>query len=366
LKERLRVTRRFAWQYTRTDACRSNFVDWDFLEKLESASPMGITVSVIVPTLNRRSLLERLLQSLFGQTLSSDKFEVIVVNDGSADDTAELVKAFQHKQSNLVFFEQQRRGPAAARNTAGRAARGKYLAFTDDDCVPAEDWLERLIEVFERTGAVAVQGRTSTNDAACSPLTNQVKNEKGMFGVPTCNAGYRKDIFDQVGGFDESFPFPHNEDADLAWRVEKLGRIPFAPEVHVIHPPRRETLRQRANWVRFMESDFLLFAKHPDAYRERCTASPWFTIYRQAFVIAQIGALKASAKCLLPPFNPRCFLEGIALVLARGWNLIRFYPYYLRAAKRYRYLDQKPRPADSSLRPEGPDIKAANGQHLNQ
>lgn len=296
---------------------------------------MGIEASVIVPTHNRCGLLERLLQSLFGQTLSPDRFEIIVVSDGSTDGTRELVEALRKEHGNLVFIEQASRGPAAARNAACRAARGKYLAFTDDDCVADRDWLERLLEVFDRTDAVAVQGRTSTDEAACTPLTNQVKNETGMYGVPTCNAGYRKQIIEIVGGFDESFPFPHNEDADLAWKVEKLGPVPFVPEVHVVHPPRPETLFQRAHWVRYLESDFLLFAKHPDAYRERCTASPWLTIYRQAFIVAQFGALKASLKYLLPPSKPRFFFQGIGLVLVRGFNLVRFYPFYLRAAWRY-------------------------------
>lgn len=296
---------------------------------------MGIQISVIVPTFNRCCLLKRLLESLFQQSLAPEDFEIIVVSDGSTDGTAEAVKALQRERKNLVLIEQKNLGPAAARNRAARAARGKYLAFTDDDCLVAKDWLEKLIRVFERTDAVAVQGRTTTDEAACTPLTNQVKNETGMYGVPTCNAAYRKEIFDAAGGFDESFPFPHNEDADLAWRAEYWGRIPFAREVHVVHPPRRESLFRRAYWVRYLESDFLLFAKHPEAYRERCTASPWRTIYRQAFVVAQLGALKASGRCLFPPFKPQCFLEGIGLVLVRGFNLIRFYPFYLRAARRY-------------------------------
>ncbi len=297
---------------------------------------MPIDVSVIVPTHNRRGLLERLLQSLFRQTLSPDRFEIVVASDGSTDGTAEMVKALQKTHENLMFMEQQNQGPATARNAASRAARGKYLAFTDDDCIAADDWLEKLVKVFERSNAVAIQGRTSTVRSERTPLTIEVENERGMHGVPTCNAAYRKDVFHTAGGFDESFPFPHNEDADLAWRAEELGPIVFAPEVHVIHPPRRETLLRRARWVRYLQSDFLLFARHPEAYRRRCTASPWLTIYRQAFVFAQLGDLKSSVKYLIRPFKPRCFFEGIGLVLVRGWNLIRFFPDYCRASRRYR------------------------------
>lgn len=297
---------------------------------------MEVMVSVIVPTFNRCALLERLLQSLFEQTLSPDLFEILVVNDGSTDATAKIVDTFQNEHKNLRLLEQANRGPAAARNKAAREARGMYLAFTDDDCVATRNWLENLIKAFNETGAVGVQGRTSTIESACSPLTNQVRNEDGMCGVPTCNAGYRKDIFECVGGFDESFPFPHNEDADFAWRVEKSGPIPFVREVHMMHPPRLETLWRRAYWVRYLESEFLLFAKHPELYRRRCSASPWYAIYWRAFLLAEFDGLKASAKYLIRTFNPRYFIQSIALVLVRGWNLIRFYPFYLKAARRYR------------------------------
>jgi len=302
---------------------------------------MGIQITVIVPTCNRKDFLTKLLSSLFQQTLPPDQYEVVVVSDGSTDGTGDLVRALQEQHPNLVLLEQRNQGPAAARNAGARVARGEYLAFTDDDCIASRDWLERTSRVFERTGAGVVQGRTSTDREARSPLTNQVDNERGMYGVPTCNAAYRKGIFSAVGGFDERFPFPHNEDADLAWRAERLGPVVFAPEVHIIHPPRRETLWGRAYWVRYLESDFLLYAKHPEAYRQRCSASPWHTIYWRAFVVAQFGGLKSSVKYLVRPFKPRYFFQGNALVLVRWWNLIRFYPFYLRAARRHRRASVK-------------------------
>jgi glycosyltransferase involved in cell wall biosynthesis len=302
---------------------------------------MEVKVSVIVPTLNRCALLERLLRSLFEQTLSQDLFEILVASDGCADGTVNLVQMLQKDHKNLRLLEQGRRGPAAARNTAARIAKGEYLAFTDDDCVAPKQWLENLVKGFIETGAAGIQGRTSTIEAECSPLTNEVRNEKGMSGVPTCNAAYRKDIFQRVGGFDESFSFPHNEDADLAWRIEKLAPIRFLREVHMIHPPRRETLCRRAHWVRYLETEFLLFAKHPEAYR-RHSSSPWRTIYGHVFVIAAFFGLKSAIKYLFPPFRPRYFMEAIALVLVREWNLLRFYPHYRKAAMRHRGLQVEP------------------------
>src|SRR5690349_5294945 len=120
----------------------------------------ALRISVIVPTRNRRELLLRLLDSLFGQTLPADEYEIIVVSDGSTDGTSEAVALLAEQHPHLRLLERAQGGPGAARNTAARQAKGKCLAFTDDDCVPSPQWLEKLIETFERSEAVAVEGRT--------------------------------------------------------------------------------------------------------------------------------------------------------------------------------------------------------------
>lgn len=299
---------------------------------------MAVEVSVIVPTFNRRKLLTRLIKSLFNQTMPEDRYEVVLVSDGSTDGTVEAVRAFQQQHRNLRLVEQRNRGPAAARNAGVRASRGQYLAFTDDDCVVSQNWIEAIMAAFERTGALAVQGRTSTDRSACTPLTHQVHNPKGMYSAPTCNVAYRKSVFDSIGGFDESFPFPHDEDTDFAWRAEKLGQIVFAPEAHVLHPPRIQTLAVRASWVRFLQSEFLLYAKHPEVYQARCSATPWLTIYGRIFVVNQLAELKSSFGYLVRHFRPRQFAIGVAVVMVRWCYLVRFFPDYLRASRRARAM----------------------------
>ncbi len=319
---------------------------------------MGIDVSVIVPTRNRCGCLERLLDSVFHQTLPVDRFEVIVVSDGSTDGTADLVRTAQATHKNLRLLEQACKGPAAARNTGVGMARGQFLAFTDDDCVVSPDWLEQLVGAFARTSAVGIQGRTTTDWDKRTPLTNEVINEHGTCGVPTCNAAYRKTVYEAVGGFDESFRFPHNEDAEFAWRVERLGPIVFVPEVHVHHPPRMETLSKRAYWVRYLETEFLLRRKHPELYRQRCGSSPWLTIYWRGFVVTQLKTLRNNLRYLLVPFRPTYFVQGNALVLLRWWNLIRFYPHYLRAARKYGLMASERSLAQPARLPTVPALKA--------
>ena len=192
---------------------------------------------------------------------------------------------------------------------------------------------------------MALQGRTTTDRLARTPLTHQIEVlSHWPAALPTCNAAYRKDVFDQVGGFDVGFKFAHNEDADLAWRVEEVGRIVFAPQVHIIHPPRKDRFWKSARWVRYLESDFYLYYKHPAKYRNYISASPWWTIYWKFFFVAQFGLMKSCCKCLVYPFRPLHFVGGIGLVIARGFNMIRFLPDYWKAQSRYRAKFLKAQP----------------------
>jgi len=272
------------------------------------------------------------------QTLSKNHYEVIVVSDGSTDGTADMVRQFKGDFGNIEVLNLSNRGPGAARNAGARVAQGEYLAFTDDDCLAVPDWLEQLVQAFERTGALGIQGRTTTNRPARSPLTHQIEIlSPCLTSMPTCNASYLKSAFDKVGGFDEAFRYAHDEDADLAWRIEDLGKLVFAPEVCVVHPPRRDKFTKRARWVRGLESEFLLYYKNPEKYRRYVRSpSPWWTIYWKVFTVGQFQAAMSYCKYLLKPFRPHHFVVGIALVVARCANLIRFLPAYLRAQSLYR------------------------------
>ncbi len=299
-------------------------------------TPAALMISVVVATFNRRDSLERLLQSLLNQTLNPDLFEVIVVSDGATDGTVEFVRQLSRDHPNITLLELENRGPGAARNSGARAARGRYLAFTDDDCVADKDWLEQLLLAFERSGAAAVQGRTTTDRSVRSPLSHQLEILGPMLAsMPTCNAAYRRSIFLKAGGFDEMFRFAHDEDADLAWRVEDLGSIIFAPEAHIIHPPRLDQFSKCARRVRILESEFVLYYKNRVKYRKYVSPSPWRTIYWNIFVVSQLQKTKSACKYLFKPFKPQYFFLGIGLVLARWWNLLRFFPSYYRAQRFY-------------------------------
>lgn len=299
---------------------------------------MSPIISVIVPTYNRKQLLGELLESLYKQTISESDYEVIVVSDGSKDGTADFVRQMQKIHKNLVFLEQENKGPATARNSGAGEANGKYLAYTDDDCVVAGDWLEKIIDAFETKKIVGIQGRTTTYRELKTPLTHQIDNPNGHPALPTCNAAFRKEAFNQVNGFDCSFPYAHNEDADLAWRIKKIGEISFEPSVHVIHPPRKDSFKKLARRMKMLKSEFLLFYKDPESYRKYRNSSPWKTIYWEVFVKHQARNLKSMLRYF---FKPHYFISGIALVFVWWVNLILLYPTYKEAEATYKFQFSK-------------------------
>ena len=301
-----------------------------------ASAPNEFVFSVVVATFNRRDDLFRLLNSLKQQTTPADQFEIIVACDGSTDGTIEMVRQFQALCGNLRLLELSNRGPAAARNAAAREARGQYLAFTDDDCVAAPDWLAQILEAFRDTDTVAIQGRTTTDRAGRSPLTHEIEILRDATKtVPTCNAAYVRSVFEAAGGFDENFPFAHDEDTDLAWRVEDFGKIRYVPAVHINHPPRRDTFWKRARWVRVWQSDFLLFQKNPVKYRRYIGRSPWWTIYWTVFVVHQFRFARSCFRYVVVSFRPTYFFQGIALLFARWGGLIWYLPAFRRAHMLY-------------------------------
>jgi len=294
---------------------------------------MDILVSAIVPTHNRKDLLLRLLDSLLQQTLPVEAYEIIVVCNRVTDGSDEAVASLCQRHPRLRVLEQAQGGPAAARNAGAKVAKGRYLAFTDDDCVVSRAWLKELVETLNRFVAVGVEGRTVTIPSLCTPLTHQMESNARAFVAPTCNVAYRRDAFEEIGGFEERFPFAHNEDADLAWRIEALGPFCYAPEALVIHPPRPESFKKMVLWVRYFESEFLLFARNPVAYRKYRSRSPWVTIYWKIFVDSNFQRSKAAIKDTLFRRRPDYSLIQLALILARSCFLIGLFPRFLRASR---------------------------------
>ncbi|MFP4058784.1 MAG: glycosyltransferase family 2 protein, partial [Candidatus Brocadiia bacterium] len=210
-------------------------------------------LSVVVPTYNRRAVLERVLEALLAQSLAPERREVVVVDDGSTDGTAEL-GAKLARRGGLRFLRGEHRGAAAARNRGIQEARGDIVAFTDDDCLPPRDWLERLADGYARHPEVVGVGGAVVPPpealAASAVARHELWQSREVFGARdqetlggfecpaggTNNMSYRRATLVEVGGFDESFPpFVWGEDADLKRRITRRGgRLLYLP-LAVVH-----------------------------------------------------------------------------------------------------------------------------------
>lgn len=203
-------------------------------------------VSVIVPTHDRVGPLERCLAALAGSDLPADEFEVVVVDDGSAEDVEPTVRAAADRVA-VTLLRQSRAGPAAARNRGAARAAAPLLAFTDDDCRPQPGWLGALVRAAEADPSAMIGGRT-VNAVPDNPYSEasqllvdylyeaylQPSGEPRFF--TTNNMAVPAAAFRRMGGFEEAFDRAAGEDREFCLRWAAGGRpMRLAPDAGVLH-----------------------------------------------------------------------------------------------------------------------------------
>ncbi len=197
--------------------------------------------SVIVPAYNAADTIGACLDALARQTVPTGSYEVIVVDDGSTDGTAEVAR-----EHGAIVISQPNAGPAAARNRGAEAARGEILLFTDADCEPTPGWIAAFARAFDANpDAVGAKGTYLSRQREIVARFTQMEYEERyarMEGrdridfVDTYSAAYRRDTFLDAGGFDTTFPTASVEDQDFSFRVARLGRrMIYVPEARVYH-----------------------------------------------------------------------------------------------------------------------------------
>src|SRR5262245_50877569 len=206
------------------------------------------SVSVVTPTFNRCASLTRLLDGLAEQTYPAEKTQVVVVDDGSTDETQSYLSRRQTRFA-LRVVQQSHRGPAAARNLGVLHACGEILLFLDDDVVPASDLIERHISRHRANPGVVVVGPMLPPSDWPRPVWVRWEEEKlarqyqamleGAYGCTprqfyTANASLRRDQFLEAGGFDPLFA--RAEDVELGYRLrDRHARFVFDPRATVEH-----------------------------------------------------------------------------------------------------------------------------------
>ncbi len=204
-----------------------------------------IEISVVIPTYGRAAALRGCLEALAVSDFPPDEFEVVVVDDGSPEPVEPQLCNFD-RISNLVVIRQPRGGPGAARNRGVSQARGAYLAFTDDDCLPERGWLRAIHQRLLAGGRRAVGGRTvnavpgDVNASVHHLLGTKAywryeADPSAVLFLNGNNFGVAKEWFERGGGYHEDL-WPGYEDRELCDRLVRNGyRLIYAPEAVVAH-----------------------------------------------------------------------------------------------------------------------------------
>ena len=197
------------------------------------------TVSVIIPTYNRAKLLPRAIKSVLNQTFKD--FEVIIVDDGSTDNTEEVINEFQKHDKRIKYIRHEKnKGAAAARNTGIKIAQGEYIAFQDSDDEWLPEKLEKQMKIFESAPAeigVVYTGlwRMGNSRKVYIPSIKRVQKE-GNIHIELLNRNFialptviiRKECFKKAGMFDECFP--RFQDWELFIRISRVYKFKYIDE----------------------------------------------------------------------------------------------------------------------------------------
>lgn len=251
-----------------------------------------VEVSVVIPTVDRAALLDRCLGGLT-RPQGAD-FEVIVAHDG--DPGVQAVLDRWRRQLPLRDLRVAERGAVPKRNAGWRAARAPVVAFTDDDCEPAEGWLRAGLDALAPEVDL-VQGRIAPHpaDAAVTGVFARTLDQPSASDTyPNANLLYRRAALERVGGFDEAF-WGGGEDTDLAWRViESGGRAAFAPDALVHHAVRSADLAAHLRSLPRWATLALVLRRHPQLRRLLHRRLFWKRSHPAA-VLAIAGLLAAVA-----------------------------------------------------------------------
>ncbi len=240
-----------------------------------------IHFSVIIPTYNRSDVLIKCIEALNNQTYPSDKFEVIVVDDGSTDDSEIKVKNFVSNY-HLKYIKQSNSGPGAARNKGILEAKGEYVLILNDDAICNPDLLSEHSKVHNSlpNEKISVLGDFPyIEEAQKKPFVYFLENSSLVFAYPimeagrrynyrffwTCNLSIRKKVIIEAGMFDEEFREPMVEDTELGYRLQKMGySVFYHPNALAVHYHSMDINGFAKRQKMSGRNVVLLFKKHPE------------------------------------------------------------------------------------------------------
>jgi mycofactocin system glycosyltransferase len=245
-----------------------------YLELARIAEPSEYSsVSIVIPVRDQPGNITECLQSLTNLDYPADKYEVLVIDDGSVKSIADAVSHFNIRLTRL----DESRGAAACRNIGAEKAQGDILAFLDADCTADRNWLRELVPFFQAEGIGAVGGfvdsyyRQSYLDRYEETFSSLNMGQRLIFQgdtnanfyVPSCNMLVSRPAFMATGGFREGMRL--GEDVDFCWRIRSLGHaLLYAPAGRIAHKHRNQLGKMLRRRHEYGTSEAALYRQHRD------------------------------------------------------------------------------------------------------
>lgn len=238
-------------------------------------------ISVIIPTFNRIKILKKCIEALENQTLAKNIYEVIIIDDGSTDETERVMSDFQ-TALNFSYIRQSNSGPGAARNKGIKAAQGKYVLIINDDTIASDSLLEEHLLYQQRYSGkkFAILGTFDYVESALEhPFTYflskyplifdySVMESGKVYGYKhfiTCNISIERKALLDAGLFDEDFSEPMCEDTELGYRLQKMGySVLYLPDLKSKHDHILTVENFRNRQLMNGRNTVLLVKKHPE------------------------------------------------------------------------------------------------------
>ena len=250
---------------------------------------MNRNISIVIPTYNSQMTIAKTIESCQDQTCPKELIEIIVINDGSTDNTEEVVKRYPVK-----YIYQRNSGPAKARNTGWKAAQGEIICFTDADCVPEREWVARLVSNYISDKIAAVGGSygiVNKENLLASCIHEEIiyrhsKMPKNVLALGSYNLSVRRKVLEEIGGFNEEYRMASAEDNDLSYKILKNGYLLiFDKDARVAHYHPHKMLKYLKSqfWHGFWRVK--LYRDHPDMIKGDYYSNIWDYIQPPLFLI---------------------------------------------------------------------------------
>lgn len=252
-------------------------------------------LSVVIPTYNRANYLSRAVDSLRTQNFSAGDFEIIIIDDGSRDNTAEVAKKFHN--SNCRYFRQEHRGVSAARNLGVEKSAGEIIVFFDDDAIADKNWLTNIAKIMTRENIITgrVEPISKNIWRYFAPHYYQGEKPTESSALLEGNCAIRREVFNKIGGFDAELDYGH-EGEEFITRARQNYQIKYYPEMIIYHNYAFGLLNYLKKQFKFGEKAAYLKIKNGEAAKKAISQNEllnhanWWTKV-SVKLIARLGRL---------------------------------------------------------------------------